>query len=307
MHHHHHHNANKTDISLSRLLIIILLNFSITAAETAGGLISGSLSLLSDALHNLSDGIAIIISYIALKLSKKPNTLRNTFGLKRAEIIAALFNTSFLVIIIFFLLKEAVIRLTDPSDIMTELMIAVASIGFTANLVSVLLLKRYSSDNINLKSAYLHLFADTLSSIAVIIGGVFIHFYHIYWLDPVITILICFYILKEGYYIIKKALGILMHTTPEGIDILRIEEMLLDIPDILNVHHIHIWQLNEDSIFFECHIDLEKDMKLSETATIRKRIAKILKERLNISHITIQAEFNSCKDKDLVNEGNCIN
>lgn len=299
-HNHSHGHAHKADVSLVRLLIIISLNFLITIAELIGGIISGSLSLLSDALHNFSDGIAIIVSYTAIRLSKRPKTLKNTFGLKRAEIIAALFNTSVLVIIVFFLIKEAVARMINPGEIQTGLMIVVASIGFTANLISVLLIKSHSKDNINLKSAYLHLLADAFSSVAVITGGIFMHFFHIYWLDPVITILICIYILKEGYQIIRKALSILMHSTPEGFDLNKIKALLEEIPGVSNIHHIHIWQLNEDDIFFEGHVDLCDDLKISQTKATRDKISSILTDVLGVTHITIQIELNTCKDKNLI-------
>lgn len=297
----HHHN-HKADVSLSRLLIIISLNFTITIAEFIGGLITGSLALLSDALHNFSDGIAIIISYIALRLSKKPNTLKNTFGLKRAEIIAALFNTTVLIIIIFFLIKEALHRILEPSDIKTGLMILVASIGFLANIISVFLLKKHSKDNINLKAAYLHLLADALSSIAVITGGIIMYFTEIYWIDPLITILICLYIIKEGYHILKKALSILMHTAPEGICLINTKSIIEEIPYISNIHHIHIWQLNEDDIFFECHIDINEDLNISKIDKIRENIEQILKEKYNINHTTIQIEYDSCHDKDIIHK-----
>ncbi len=302
MGHHHHH---KEDVSLKRLIIIISLNLAITAAELLGGLISGSLALLSDALHNFSDAIAIIISYIALKLGKKPNTLKNTFGFKRAEIIAAFFNTAFLVIIVLFLIKEAVERLFSPSAIDAELMIAVSLIGFTANILSVLLLKRHSGDNINLRSAYLHLVADALSSAAVISGGIFIYFFRIYWLDPAITIFICLYIVKEGYQILKKALMILMHTTPEGMDINLIKKTLEEIDGVENVHHVHAWELSEQNIFLECHVDLDRDYLISQTDKIRQNITKKLRDRLNINHVTLQLEYKTCSDRHLVNNGNC--
>lgn len=300
----HSHNV---DVSLRRLIIIITLNFTITIAELIGGILSGSLALLSDALHNFSDGISIIVSYIALRLSKRPNTLKNTFGLRRAEIMAALFNTTILIVIIFFLIKEAVKRLISTSiiDIDARTMILIASIGLFANLISVFLIKKHSRDNINLRSAYLHLLADALSSIAVITGGIIIYFSDIQWVDPAITILICLYILKEGFLVIKKAISILMHFTPENIDIESVKVLMEKIPAITNIHHVHVWQLNEKDIFFECHADLHKDMKISETKHIIDSMNKLLMDKMNINHATIQLELDTCVNKDIIYNKGC--
>jgi len=158
-HHHHNHHFQENN-----LIITMILNFIITLVEVIGGLLSGSLSLLSDALHNFSDGISIIVTFIALRLSKRENSLKNTFGYKRAEILAALFNSSFLIIISFFLFKEAYLRIQHPQDIESKIMITVSFIGLLANTISVFLLKSGAKDNINIRSAYIHLFSDSLSS-----------------------------------------------------------------------------------------------------------------------------------------------
>ncbi|MCK5737581.1 cation transporter, partial [bacterium] len=179
----------------------MLLNVMITAAEVAGGLISGSLALLSDAVHNFSDVISIIVSYVALRLSRRKSTPARTFGFKRAEVLAALFNSSGLIIISFFLFKEAWLRLINPESINTSVMLLVAVIGLMGNLISVLLLRQHSQQNLNVKSAYMHLLSDTLSSVAVILGGVAIYFYKIYWLDPLLVFFIGLYILRESYLI----------------------------------------------------------------------------------------------------------
>ncbi|MHB1686433.1 MAG: cation diffusion facilitator family transporter [Ignavibacteriaceae bacterium] len=178
----HDHN-HSTELSSGRLLTTMLLNFFIMIIEIIGGMFSGSLSLMSDAFHNFSDGVAIIISYIANRLSRKPNSLKYTFGLKRAEIIAAVINSSVLVIISFFLIKEAFDRLYNPSVISGSLMLIVAAGGLVANVIGTVLLKKGSDKSINLKAAYLHLLSDAISSFAVIIGAVFIIFFKIYWID----------------------------------------------------------------------------------------------------------------------------
>ncbi|MGB9720384.1 MAG: cation diffusion facilitator family transporter [bacterium] len=287
-------------ISKKNVLFVILLNFIITIAEVIGGLLANSLALVSDALHNFSDGIAILISYLALRLSQRKSTVQKTFGYKRAEILAALFNSSVLIIIIFFLFKEAITRLFSPHPINSLLMMIVAIIGLVANLIGVFLLKRDAGHNLNIKSAYLHLVADSLSSIAVVIGGILIQFFNIYVIDPILTIVIGIYILRESYLVMRDTVNILMQSTPEGIDLMEIKYAIESIPEVHNLHHIHIWQMTDKDIHFEGHIDVCEDYRTSEVAEIIKKIEELLSQKFGINHITIQVEFGTCRDKDMI-------
>ncbi|WP_406608410.1 cation diffusion facilitator family transporter [Candidatus Infernicultor aquiphilus] len=282
------------------LIIIMVLNFIITLVEVIGGLLSGSLSLLSDALHNFSDGISIMVSFIALRLSKRENTLKNTFGYKRAEILAALFNSSFLIIIAFFLFKEAYLRIQNPQNIESKIMITVAFVGLVANTVSVFLLKSGSKDNINIRSAYVHLFSDSLSSLGVIIGGILIYCFNITIIDPILTFIIGVYVLKEGFDILKQSINILMEKTPVQINILKIKEVVEKIPEVDNLHHVHIWQANDKEFLFEGHIDVRQDINLSKAEELRSNINSILFNEFGINHTTLQIEYNCCKDKEII-------
>ncbi len=297
MSHNHSHNAEGS--SEKNLFITMALNFFITIAEIIGGFISGSLSLISDALHNFSDGIAIIITYIAMRLSKKPKTFKYTFGLKRAEILAAIINASTLIIISFFLIKEAIDRFYNPSPITGSVMLIVASLGLLANVAGTLLLKKGSEGNLNIRAAYFHLLSDAVSSFAVIIGAVFIIFYKIYWIDPLLTVLISLYILKETYEIVKESVEILMMSNPEGIDLEVIKNIVEKIPGVINIHHIHLWKLNDNDTHFEAHIEVE-DMVVSKTAEIQKLIEHELHDRYEINHTTLQFECDQCEVKKLV-------
>jgi len=292
----HIHNYFKE----KNLIIIIVLNFIITLVELIGGLLSGSLSLLSDSLHNFSDGISVILSFIALKLSKRENTLKNTFGYKRAEILAALFNSSFLIIISFFLFKEAYLRIQHPQNIDSKIMISVAFVGLVANTISVFLLKPGSKDNMNIRSAYVHLFSDSLSSLGVIIGGILIYYFNISIIDPILTFIIGAYVLKEGFDILKKSTDILMEKTPAQINILEIKEVIEKIPQVDNLHHVHIWQTNDKEFLFEGHVDIKQDINLSKVEKIRSDINSILSNKFEINHTTLQIEYNCCKDKEII-------
>jgi len=293
-HHTHYHFKEKN------LIITMILNFIITLVELIGGLLSGSLSLLSDALHNFSDGISVIVSFIALRLSKRGNTLKNTFGYKRAEILAALFNSSFLIIISFFLFKEAYLRIQHPQNIESKIMITVAFIGLVANTISVFLLKPGSKDNMNIRSAYIHLFSDSLSSLGVIIAGILIYYFNISIIDPILTFIIGAYVLKEGFDILKKSTDILMEKTPAQINILEIKEAIEKIQEVDNLHHVHIWQTNDKEFLFEGHVDVKKDINLSKTEKIRSDINSILSDKFGINHTTLQIEYNCCKDKEVI-------
>ena len=296
-HNHSHNSSNET--SEKNLFITMALNFFITVAEVIGGIISGSLSLISDALHNFSDGFAIIITYIAMRLSKKPKTLKYTFGLKRAEIIAAIINASTLIIISFFLIKEAVERFYNPSPITGSLMLIVAALGLVANVVGTLLLKKGSEGNLNIRAAYFHLLSDAVSSLAVIIGAVFIIFYKIYWIDPVLTILISLYILKETYEIVKESLDIVMMSSPEGIDLDAIKNIVEQIPGVKNIHHVHLWKMNDNDTHFEAHIEVE-NMSVSETSEIQRKIEQSLHDKYEINHTTLQFECDKCDPKTII-------
>lgn len=294
---HNHDKAEET--SEKNLFITMALNFFITVAEVIGGLISGSLSLISDALHNFSDGIAIIITYIAMRLSKKPRTFKYTFGLKRAEIIAAIINASTLIIISFFLIKEAIIRFYTPSPITGSLMLIVACLGLLANVAGTLLLKKGSKNNLNIRAAYFHLLSDAISSLAVIIGALFIIFFKIYWIDPLLTILISIYILKMTYEIVKESLNVIMMSSPAGINLDDLKILVEGIPGVINIHHVHLWKLNDNDTHFEAHIEVE-DMAVSKTIDIQKLIEHELHERYEINHTTLQFECDKCETKKLV-------
>jgi cobalt-zinc-cadmium efflux system protein len=303
--HHNHHNHSQHDFQDNdnperNLLISTLLNLIVTIAEALGGFYSNSLALLSDALHNLGDTSALFIAYLANLISKKDRTDRKTFGYKRIEILAALFNAIILVLIIFFLFNEAWNRLNNPEPIKGLIMFLVAVIGFLANLFSVILLKRHSLQSLNIRAAYLHLIGDTVSSVIVIVTAALIYFFKIYWIDPLVTFILGIYLLWETYHILKVAFDILMQATPQGLDLNLVKQSLEIIPAIDNIHHVHAWNLNDRDIHFECHVDLKSDLRISETEVVKQAILDILINKFQINHVTIQYEYNCCDDKNMI-------
>ena len=285
----HNHNHQ---ISGNNLLFSIFLNIVITAAQITGGLLSGSLALLSDAIHNLSDVVSLIISYVAnLLTNKKKQTLEQTFGYKRAEIIAAFINSATLIIIAVFLSIEAVKNLIETHQIKSDIVIWLALLGILANGLSVFLIKKDASHNLNMKSAYLHLLTDMLTSVAVFIGGLLMKFYQIYWIDAILTLIISIYLITISWQLFVKSLKILMLFAPENIIIRDIEKEILVMKEIKNIHHVHVWQLNDHDCHFEAHIEFKKDVKLSDFDKVCEKIEYLLKEKFNINHSNLQPEF----------------
>ncbi|MEE9361931.1 MAG: cation diffusion facilitator family transporter [Cellulophaga sp.] len=294
-HHNHSHGTNGNN-----LLFTIFLNIIITISQVIGGLLSGSLALLSDALHNFSDVLSLVISYIATRLSKKEASTNKTFGYKRAEIIAAFVNAATLIIVAIILIKEAVERFLDPQEIESNLVILLSLLGILANGYSVLLLKKDATTNMNMKSAYLHLFTDMMASVAVLVGGLLMKFYGIFWIDSVLTFMIAIYLIYVGYALIKDATKILMLFTPETVDVQKVVTAISKIESIANVHHVHIWQLNESETHLEAHIDFRKDINLSEFDRILEKIEEDVFHNFGINHINLQPEFGRCKSKHTI-------
>ncbi|MEJ2635571.1 MAG: cation diffusion facilitator family transporter [Calditrichia bacterium] len=296
MAHDHLHIADSTG---KRLFLTMMLNILITAAEIVGGIVSGSLSLISDAMHNFSDAVAVIISYIALRLKEHQSSYRHTFGLKRAEIFAAVINASVLIGISIYLFYEAVERFLHPHPIQGTIMTVVASVGLVANILGVLLLRRDSRDSMNIRSTYLHLFADVISSLGVLVGGIAILAWNVYWVDPVLTILIGLYILKESFQILTQSVHVLMEGAPENISPEDLRDLIENLPEVRDIHHIHLWMVGENDIHMEGHVNVQ-DMKISEGDLVRQKIEKLVKDKFGISHITLQFECNQCPEEGLV-------
>ncbi|MCF8272941.1 MAG: cation diffusion facilitator family transporter [Flavobacteriaceae bacterium] len=296
--HTHHHTHAK--LKGRNLFISIFLNIIITVTQVIGGLVSGSLSLLSDALHNFTDVISLIVSYIATVLAGKSASLHKTFGYKRAEILAAFVNAATLVIVAVLLIKEAIVRFQNPQNIESEIVIWLSLLGIVANGLSVLLLKSDSNKNMNMRSAYLHLLTDMLASIAVLIGGLLMKFYEIYWVDSLLTLVIALYLIWVGFDLLKDSFHVLMLFAPENIPVTDIVNEVQQLEDIKNVHHVHVWQLNEEEIHFEAHIDFKNDISLSQFDAILVKIEELLYHKFHINHVNIQPEFGKCGPKDII-------
>jgi len=293
--HHHHRKVNEKN-----LLTVTFLNLVITIVEIAGGLLSGSLALLSDALHNLSDTFATFIAYLATLIGKREANHKKTFGYKRLEILAALINAVILIVMSAFLIREAWHRLQDPTPINSMIMLVVGMIGLLANLYAVLILRKDAGRSINVRAAYVHLIGDSLSSVVVILGSVAIRIFKIEWIDPVITVIISIYIIRSGFVILKQSVNILMQSAPDNLDLSQIKLRVEQEQQVSNIHHIHAWMLTDNEVHLEAHVELENDLKLSQVKQIQGRIENLLRKDFGIVHITLQFEFGTNHSSSLI-------
>jgi len=299
-HDHSHIHIHKHEVQGKNLVYSILLNLLITIAQIIGGIVSGSLALISDALHNFSDVLSLGFSLIAHKLSRKKATENNTFGYKRAELIAAFVNASTLIIVAFILIYGAIGRFIHPKPIESSLVIWLAILGIIVNGASVLLLQKDADHNINMKSAYLHLLTDMMASVAVLVGGLLMKFYGWFWVDSVMTIAIAIYLIVVGAKLVIESTKMLMLFTPESIDLGKLVDEVHKIPGVKKLHHIHIWNLNDEELHLEAHLDCMHDIKMSEFNELLEQIEHVLFDQFHINHINIQPEFEKEDSKDSI-------
>ena len=297
---HNHVHIHKHEVKGKNLFFSIILNVIITLAQIIGGIISGSLALISDALHNFSDVLSLVFSLVAHKLSRRKASLDQTFGFKRAELLAAFVNAATLIIVAFILIYGAVERLINPHPIESTLVIWLALLGIVVNGLSVILLKKDADHNLNMKSAYLHLLTDMMASVAVLVGGLVMKFYGWFWVDSAMTILIAIYLIVVGFDLIIKSTKMLMLFTPDDIDIKAIVREVHKIEGVNKLHHIHVWHLNEEELHLEAHLDCAADLKMSEFNDLLHEIEEVLYEKFNINHVNIQPEFQKVDPKDFI-------
>lgn len=299
----HSHAHNHGELKGRNLGIAIVLNIVITLAQVIGGFISGSLALMSDAMHNFSDVLALIISWFASKLSKKAQTPSQTYGYKRAEILAALINAVSLIIIAFFLFKEAIVRFSNPVELQTGLIMILGGLSIVLNGLSVLLVQQDAKNNMNMRSAYLHLLSDMISSIAVVLGGLAMYLWDVAWVDSVLSIGIALYLVYSSWGLVKESVRILMQFAPSKVNLEEINKELQNIPEVSNMHHVHVWQLDDKQINFEAHISFNVDLNLSRVNEILHQIEHLLDEKFDINHVTLQPEIDGyCGDDSMINQ-----
>ncbi len=301
---HHHHAESSEDTGGARLLAALALNLMIPSVQIVGGLYAGSVALISDAVHNFSDFTAILIAYFAYLIGKKGASVSNTFGYRRSEVLAALFNVMILTGASAFIIYEAIHRFRNPVPVSGVLVMWVAGVGVIGNGLSAWLLHRDSKHSLNVRGAFLHMIGDFLTSVAVLINGAVLIFKPWYWLDPLLSFLIVIFILKNCWSVLKEATLILMNATPKNIDIVKIREFLEEMPDICGVHYLHAWNSSSVSVAFSAHVVIT-DRLLSETELLAQKIREELFHHFGIDHAVLQFETQVCGSGALLCEMSC--
>lgn len=287
-------------VSGQRLFWTIVLNALITLAEFVAGMISGYLALTADAVHNLSDVAALILAWLGVKGSQLPATKRSTYGYKRIEVMTAFISAVALVVIAVFIIWEAYQRYLNPQPISYPgLFITVALIGLAANLLSVVLLHREKDKSLNLKTAFLHMAYDTLSSVVVLIGGVLILYTGWTMIDPILSAAIAVMIFWSSYLVIREAVAILMEATPAGVGFDSVHRVIHGIPGVKNVHDLHIWSLSSYETALSCHVCLEQSDLTSGPGVVAE-ISRLMRENFGIGHCTVQIECEECDRSSLL-------
>lgn len=278
------HSAGKGN----RLLWALALNIGITVAQVAGGLLSGSLALMADAAHNASDAAALGVSYGAWRVSRRKPDRWRTFGYQRAETVGALINLTTLFVVALYLAYESVSRLFDPPEIGGWTMIIVGVIAFVEDAISSWLLWK-DRGGLNIRAAFLHMFADTLATLGVILGGALILLYDLAWVDPAITGAIAAYILVHGWIEMRKVIAVLMDSAPEGFDHDRLEAEMRAMEGVADIHHLHVWRPDEDRVALEAHVAVTEH-DLGRADVLRRRIEDRLRDSFGVDHVTLQLE-----------------
>ncbi len=279
-----------------RLGIAIALNAIIFLVEIVGGLLTNSLALISDAVHNLSDFFALILSYIAANVVLWKSNSQKSYGYVRVEIFVAFINALTLVIIGGFLVYKGTYRFFAPEPVAGLGMIAIACIGLIGNSVATVLLRKDAHRDLNAKSAYLHLLTDSVESLAVVVTGVFIYWRGWNILDPVVTVVIGIFVFKSAWDILAETVNVLTEGTPKGIDLDEVAQFLRQFPEIQNVHHLHIWSLSSQFRALSVHL-VVKDQSISDGRNITDKIEKALHDRYHINHPTLQLESEVCQEQ----------
>jgi cobalt-zinc-cadmium efflux system protein len=296
----HQHSHNHEEASWGkRLIVSMVMNLIIPLVQIYGGIISGSMALISDALHNLSDFVSLIINYAALLLGRRGPTHQQTFGYKRVEILATLISVGLLYGTGFYIAIEAWHRFLNPQPIAGQLVIWIALLGFAGNIISALMLHAGSKVNLNMKSAFLHMLSDAATSLIVAVLGIVWIFRPWFWLDPVFSWLIVVLILYGGWGLLKDSVLVLMNATPPGIDLHDIQKSLESLEGVTEIHDLHVWNPSAENIALAVHITVP-DQMLSTVDELAEKIRHLLYEKFRIDHPILQFESNSCNGGKLL-------
>jgi len=302
MSHSHDHSHGTENVSDGVLLWSVILNMGLSVFEFIAGAISGSVALMADALHNTNDAAALLIAFIARKIARKPANRQFTFGYRRAELIGAMIQLTALVIVSLYLISEAVRRFFQPEPLEGGWIMAAAGIALFVDVITAWLLWAMSKGSMNVKAAFLHNLTDAGASLAVLAGGAAIFWLGWAWVDPVLTLVIAGYILYMSFGMLKHTARILMEGTPDGLQVDEVARALNQVTGVLNVHHLHIWELDEHHRALEAHVIT--DLPASRYSNLRHHLKTLLQDHFHIGHSTLEFESpeddHPCPESDLI-------
>ena len=296
--HTHSHLREASKQTTVRLSLSLFLTLAFVIIEAGAGIFANSLALLTEAAHNLTDVIALGLTWFAVRVTAQPANAQKTYGYHRAGILVALLNSTTLVLISLGIFYEAYQRFLDPPNVQSGILISVGLIAVVINLVTALLVHRGSEHDLNLRSAFVHLMGDVLSTVGAVIAGVIIYFTNANWLDPFVSVLIGFLILYNAWGILKDAIDILLEATPRDVDVQAMVKDIAQVDGVLGVHDIHVWSLTQSLRTMSAHI-LTNDLHISAGADIQHEINELLNHRYNIAHATLQLECVDCAPDSL--------
>lgn len=292
--HHHHVSPEAGDRAVATAVGV---NVALTVAEIVGGILSGSVALIADGIHNLSDAASLAIAWGARKIARRPTDAAMTFGYKRAELVAALINYTTLIVIGLYLVWEALLRFIDPPEVNGMLVIAVATLALLVDAATAWLTFRLSKESMNIRAAFVHNLADALGSVAVIVVGALIMVFDWRLADPIVTLGIAGYILWLAVTEIRAVIRILMLGSPPGIDPEAVLSAMRAVEGVADVHHLHLWQISEHVTSLEAHVVTEA-RDLAGLRVVKQALRARLAERFAIAHVTLDTETaeDACAD-----------
>ena len=296
--HSHPHFAEIVRQTSSRLSLSLFLTLAFVFIEAAAGIFANSLALLTDAAHNLTDVIALGLSWYAVRLTAQPANAQKTYGYHRAGILVALVNSITLVLISLGIFYEAYQRFILPPQVQSTILIGVGLVAVIINLLTAWLIHRGSEHDLNLRSTFVHLVGDVISTVGAVIAGVVIYFTNANWLDPFVSVLIGFLILYNAWGLLRDAMDILLEATPRDVDIKKLVKDIIQIEGVLGVHDLHVWSLTQNLRTMSAHIFTD-DLPISVGVNIQHQINEIVSHRYNIAHATLQLECIDCLPNSL--------
>lgn len=287
----HSHGHNELEgLSDRRIGYTVALNVLLTLAEIIGGIVSGSVALVADALHNLNDAVALLIALIARRIARQQPDERRTFGYRRAEVVGGLINLVALAVVGVFLAYESILRFFEPSDVGAWIMIIISGVALTVDVLTVVLLYAMRQGSVNMRAAFMHNLSDALASVAVMAGGVAILLFGVTWIDPLLSLIIVAYIFWQVYGLLPETVRLLMESAPASLDLGQLVRQLEQLDGVKGVHHLHVWQLDEHHNALEAHIVIARDDALRMEG-IKAAVKKVLEDDFDVTHAMLELEL----------------